>query len=136
MTSQTEKKEIALRDKEEITRDQGEITREGRYFTPQVDIYEADQGITILADLPGVNKENLDIDLRDSTLTITGHVKSLEERFKASYSEYEIGGYLRRFTLSDKIDQDRIHAELSDGVLKLELPKAEKLQPRDRKSVV
>lgn len=126
----TENKEITLREKEEIARDAAEPTRTGVYYTPAVDIFENEAAITVVADMPGVDKNELDIDLKDNILTITGQVRQPDERFQAVYREYGIGGYTRRFTLGNKVDQSKITATLKDGVLTLELPKAEAMRPR------
>jgi HSP20 family molecular chaperone IbpA len=125
-----EKKEIAVREKEQIAPTEGEPTREGVYYTPAVDIYADDEAITVTADLPGVKQEDLDIDLKEGVLTVTGHVAPPEGRLKPVYREYGIGGYTRRFTVGDKIDQAAISAKLENGVLELTLPKAERLKPR------
>lgn len=125
-----EKKEIEVREKEQIAKSEGEPTREGVYYTPAVDIYADDEAITVTADLPGVKKKDLEIDLREGVLTVTGHVSQPESRLRPVYREYGIGGYTRRFTVGDKIDQARISAKLNSGVLELRLPKAEKLKPR------
>ena len=129
MTSE-EKKEIALREKEEIRKDDGEPTKAGVYYSPVVDIYETDDAITLLADLPGVEKDGLNIHVEDRQLTITGEVKQPEDRLQPLYSEYGIGGYSRTFRLGDTIDQSKISASLKDGVLTLALPKADRLKPR------
>jgi HSP20 family protein len=125
-----EKKEIAVREKEQIAPAAGEPIREGVYYTPAVDIYETDEAITVVADLPGVRKEDLEIDLKEGVLTVTGHVTPPEGRLRPVYREYGVGGYTRRFTLGDKVDQQGIAARLVAGVLELELPKAERLKPR------
>ncbi len=125
-----EKKEIALREKEAIEKDKGELTRQGVYYLPHVDIHETQEAITLLADIPGVPKEELDIDLKENTLTIRGQVKEPEERFNPIYTEYGIGGYTRTFQLGDTIDQTKINASLNEGVLTLVLQKADKLKPR------
>jgi HSP20 family protein len=129
MTSE-EKKEIALREKEEIRKDDGEPTKAGVYYSPAVDIYETDDAITLLADLPGVEKDGLNIHVEDRQLTITGEVKQPEDRLQPLYSEYGIGGFSRTFRLGDTIDQSKISASLKDGVLTLALPKADRLKPR------
>lgn len=125
-----EKKELAHREKEPIERSAGEPTRSGIFYSPSVDIYQTDDAITLMADLPGVSRDNLDIDLKDSVLTITGSVGEDEDRPRPVYREYGIGGYMRRFTLSDKIDQGKISADLENGVLIVVLPKADSLKPR------
>ena len=130
MADNKEKKEIALREKEEINKHEGEPTRTGVSYLPLVDIYETDEAITLLSDLPGVKIEDLDVDVRDRQLTITAPVGKPDERFRPVYSEYGIGGYTRSFALGDAIDQTKISANLSDGVLTLVLPKADRLKPR------
>lgn len=129
MTDQ-EKKELAVREKEQIKPDEGEPTREGVYYTPAVDIYADDDAITVTADLPGVKQDDLEVDLKEGVLTVTGHVTPPESRLRPVYREYGIGGYTRRFNLGDKIDQAAISAKISNGVLELRLPKAERLKPR------
>ena len=108
-----------------------EQTKPGRIFTPAVDIFETEKEITLLADLPGVKAEGLNIDLRDNTLTLTGEVKPLEGPDEEDILiEYDTGTYYRQFTLSESIDQNKIDAQLQDGKLRLTLPKVEKATPR------
>lgn len=123
-------KEITVREKEEIKKEEGEPTKSGVYYSPVVDVYETEDAITVLADLPGVEKSDLDINVEDRQLTITGLVNEPEERFQPAYSEYGIGGYTRSFKLGDTIDQSGINASLKDGVLTLMLPKADRQKPR------
>ena len=123
-------KEIKVKEKQEVTTP-AEQTIPGLVFTPEVDIFETDKAITLLADIPGVKPEKLNIDLRDNVLTITGDVDRLEaadEEFLAM--EYETGRYYRQFTLSEVIDQTKIDAKLNLGVLRLSLPKVAKAAPR------
>ena len=123
-------KEIKLKEKQEIATP-AEQTRPGVVFAPNVDIFETDQQITLLADLPGVISQNLTIDLRDNILTVTGDVMPVENKEeKDLLIEYETGRYYRQFTLSNLIDQNKIDAQLKDGVLRLTLPKVEKATPR------
>jgi HSP20 family molecular chaperone IbpA len=96
-----------------------------------VDIFESDDRISVLADMPGVKPQDLKIDLRDSTLTLSGRVESDAGKGEASIAtEYQSGTYFRQFTLSEMIDQAKIEAKLIDGVLHLDLPKAERAKPR------
>lgn len=126
----TERQELKLKDKQEVTA-AAEQTTPGLVFTPDVDIFETDTEITLLADMPGVQTENLVIDLRDDVLTLTGDVYPFEgEQEQGILIEYEVGRYYRQFTLSEVIDQDRIDAELKSGVLRLILPKVKKASPR------
>ena len=108
-----------------------EQTRPGAVYAPSVDIFENDNSITVLADLPGVKKEDLKIDLRESVLTLTGHVTRPEGAKESDLvREYQPGTFFRQFTLSEAIDQAKIDARLTSGVLRLELPKVEKSRPR------
>ena len=123
-------KELKVQEKKEVS-GESEQTRPGGVFAPQVDIFETEQQITLLADLPGVAPDNLTVDLRDNILTLTGEVITLENADeKELFIEYEVGRYYRQFTLSDIIDQKRIDARMKDGVLRLTLPKVEKASPR------
>ena len=108
-----------------------EQTRPGPVYLPAVDIFETDAAITVLADLPGVKPEHLDIDLRDSVLTLKGRVSPHVSPSEVDVlREYEAGTFVRQFTLSETIDQAKIDAHLSDGVLRLVLPKVERAKPR------
>jgi HSP20 family molecular chaperone IbpA len=108
-----------------------EQTRPGAVYSPSVDIFESESSITVLADMPGVKAEDLKIDLRESVLTLTGPVTvAASAKESAVLREYQSGTFFRQFTLSETIDQSKIDAKLSDGVLRLELPKVAKAQPR------
>lgn len=123
-------KEIKVKEKQEVAAP-AEQTLEGLVFTPEVDIFETEKAITLLADIPGVTPEKLTIDLRDNVLTIAGDVDRQETSAEESLvMEYETGRYYRQFTLSEVIDQNKIDANLSQGVLRLNLPKVEKATPR------
>lgn len=123
-------KDIKVREKQELTTP-AEQTTPGAVFTPQVDIFETEKEITLLADMPGVKADKLNIDLRESILTITGDIEPVESASEEDVLiEYETGRFYRQFTLSEVIDQNRIDAKLGDGVLRLTLPKVEKATPR------
>jgi HSP20 family protein len=122
--------EIQASEKRELTPEKGELTHEGLYFTPAVDIYETEKELVLLADMPGVDVDGLDIDLEDNTLSIIGKIGAEEPEGEGLLTEYRLGNYFRNFSLTDVVDQSRISATLSDGVLKLTLPKAEKTVPR------
>jgi HSP20 family protein len=102
---------------------------EERYVEPPVDIYETEEGLVLLADLPGVSREGLEVRLEDNVLTIEGQAKHAFGG-EPVHREYELGHFFRQFDLSEQIDQGRIQAELKHGVLTLRLPKAEKAKPR------
>ena len=126
----TETKELQAKEKMEAAAP-AEPTMPGRVFTPAVDIFETDKEITLLADMPGVKVADLNIDLRDDTLTLTGAVTPFEgPQEEDILIEYDIGTYSRQFSLSEVIDQGKIDAQLTDGVLRLNLPKVEKATPR------
>jgi HSP20 family molecular chaperone IbpA len=126
----TESKALQAKVKTEVTT-QAEQTRPGLVFTPAVDILETDKEIMLLADMPGVKAEGLNIDLRENTLTLDGDVKSPEGSDEDEIlREYRTGKFYRQFTLSQVIDQGKIEAELKDGVLRLRLPKVEAATPR------
>jgi HSP20 family protein len=108
-----------------------EQTRPGPVYSPSVDIFENENTITVLADMPGVKAEDLKIDLRESVLTLTGRVAAPGSANESDVlREYQPGTFFRQFTLAETIDQTKIDAKLMDGVLRLELPKVEKARPR------
>lgn len=108
-----------------------EQTSPGLVFTPEVDIFETDKEITLLADMPGVKAKDLLIGLRKNVLSLDGEVELPEGADEADvFREYRTGKYSRQFKLSEIIDQSKIDAELKDGVLRLKLPKAEAAKPR------
>ena len=124
-------KEIELKEKKELKPTAGEGTRPGPVFIPAVDILEDPAGITIVADMPGVDGKNVDVDLKDNQLTITGRIDPVEgEKEVSLYKEFLYGDYIRQFTLSYVIDQNKITAKMEDGVLRLILPKVEKMKPQ------
>jgi HSP20 family protein len=102
-----------------------------RALMPRVDVLEDDSGITLLADLPGVPKDRLELKVEGDTLWIEGVVaQALPERLEAVYAEVRVPRYRRAFTLSRELDSGRIDANLKDGVLKLRIPKQAHAQPR------
>ncbi len=126
----TDSKELRVKDKQEVSTP-AEQTRPGLVFTPDVDIYETETGIVLLADMPGVEAKDLTIDLRDNVLTISGDIAPVEGAEEEDILiEYETGRFARQFTLADVIDQKKIEANLSHGVLRLTLPKVDKATPR------
>ena len=123
-------KELQVREKQELQAD-AEQTRPGVVFTPAVDIFESKEEITLLADMPGVASDGVTIDLQDDELKVAGEVEPQESDGETYLlREYEIGRVHRHFSLSDRIDQDKISASMKDGVLRLVLPKVEKAKPR------
>jgi HSP20 family molecular chaperone IbpA len=124
-------KEMTVKEKKEIDKAAGESTRPGPVFVPAVDIFENVNEIILLADMPGVDSKDVDIDLREGKLTIQGRIDRVEdEKESLVYQEFNWGDYSRQFSLSDVIDQNRITAKMDQGVLRLTLPKVEKAKPR------
>jgi len=129
MTDQ-ESKALQAKEKAEVTT-AAEQTRPGSVFTPAVDIFETEKEITLLADVPGVTADALNIDLHENVLTLDGDVHAPEGADEVDViREYRTGKYYRQFTLSQIIDQGKIKAELTNGVLRLRLPKIKAATPR------
>jgi len=125
-----ESRELQVKNKKEVEAKK-ELTHAGPVFVPPVDIFENKDALVLIADMPGVTSEGVDIHLKENELTISGRLKKEENRVTTPiYTEYESGGYLRSFTLSNVIDQTKIEASMKDGVLKVILPKAEAAKPR------
>ncbi len=122
-------KDLQIEEKQEVQAT-GESTRNVPVFVPAVDIYESENALTLVADMPGVPIENVDIDLDSDQLTIRGTIPPQDESGKEIFREYTAGDYYRQFTLSSDIDREKIQAAMKDGVLKLVLPKAEAAKPR------
>lgn len=100
-------------------------------FNPPIDIYVTDEGLVLLADLPGVSSETLELQVQDNKLTLFGRVENyVPEGALGRHEEYGIGDFLRSFILSDEVDHERISAKLTNGVLKVVLPKAARSEPR------
>lgn len=110
---------------------QAEAAREETVLRPPVDVIEDKGGITLYADLPGVPKEKLNLQIEADALTIEGEVSlDAPEGMEATHAELSIPRYRRMFTLSKELDTGKISAEFMHGVLKLRIPKAEHAQPR------
>jgi HSP20 family protein len=122
--------ELAVRDKKELV-SKDEKTSPGRYFIPYADIYETEDALTVVMEMPGVEKQALDIGVERDVVKVDGRIDfSKYDGMDPVYTEYNVGHYTRSFTLSNKIDQEQISAQLDDGVLTLTLPKAKEAQPR------
>jgi HSP20 family protein len=125
--------EMETRSKQEVqAQEKGrEQTRPGRYFLPDVDIFESDEGLRLWADMPGVDEKDIEVTLKDGMLTIEG-VVSLEmyRNLYPVYTEYNVGNYYRQFVVNEDIDVNHIEARIRNGVLEVSLPKAETARPR------
>jgi HSP20 family molecular chaperone IbpA len=108
-----------------------EHTRNGVCFRPNVDIQERDEELLVVADVPGVQSDSIDLDFDDGMLTIYAKVPSKQDHdHRYLLREYGVGDYYRTFRVSEAVDATKITAEYADGVLTLHLPKAEAVKPR------
>ena len=108
-----------------------ETTMPARVFVPTADIFESKDALTVILEMPGVEKDKVDVRVEDSVLTVEGRLDlSKYQGLKPLYTEYNVGHYARSFHLTNKIDQSKIAAELKDGVLSVTLPKVEEAKPR------
>jgi len=124
---------LEAHEKKELT-EKEEKTVPARYYVPNADIFETVDALTLVLEMPGVDKDDIEIGLHDDVLTIEGHINfSKYESMQPVYTEYNVGHYTRKFSVGRKIDQDKITAEIEDGVLTLLLPKAEEAKPRQIK---
>jgi len=122
--------ELQVQEKREVERQQ-EATVPARAFLPPTDIFESDDVLTLVMEMPGVDREAVDVNVENGVLRVEGRLDfSKYEGMQPVYTEYNIGHYRRSFSLSSKIEQDRISAQMQDGVLTLLLPKAEEAKPR------
>ena len=123
--------EIDVQKQEAQEMEGAERTRTGLVFVPNVDIYESGDDVVLLADMPGIDENTIDIMLEKNILTIRGFADDGErEGYGLAYSEYDTGDYERTFALSDEVDRNKIEATMKNGVLKLTLPRAEEARTR------
>jgi HSP20 family molecular chaperone IbpA len=115
--------------REQETREESTIP--ARVFVPSADIYETQDALTVILEMPGVEKRNVDVRVEDGVLSVLGKLDlSKYQGLQPLYVEYNVGHFSRSFQLSSKVDQSKIAAELKDGVLSLTLPKVEQAKPR------
>lgn len=123
--------ELTPKEKQEV---QGrEQMSPGRFFIPAVDIWEDEDGLTLRADMPGVDPEHVKVELADDVLSLEGQVALSDyEGLSPAYTEYNVGHFQRRFTVPDsgRYDRDRVQARLTNGVLEVSLPRSEAAKPR------
>jgi HSP20 family protein len=122
--------ELAVREKQELASKE-EKTYPGRYYVPVTDVFETDEALTVVMEMPGVERKDVNVALENDVLRVEGRIDFTKyEGLEPVYTEYNVGHFARTFTLSNRIDQERIGAQLEDGVLTLTLPKAKEAQPR------
>jgi HSP20 family protein len=122
--------ELAVREKQELSTKE-EKTTPGRYYVPAADIFETEDALTVILEMPGVQKNHVNVALENDVLRVDAQIDfSNYKDMEPVYTEYNVGHYTRGFTLSNKIDQSKISAQLDGGVLTLTLPKAKDALPR------
>lgn len=120
-----------MSERTEVSKTAQQSARNEASLMPPVDVLEDASGITLFADLPGVSKDKLNLQVEADMLTIEGEVTiPTPEGLEASYAEVGLPRYRRVFTLSKELDAGKVTAELANGVLKLRIPKAEHAKPR------
>ena len=103
----------------------------GRFYVPPTDVYETEDALTVVMEVPGVGREDVEVELKNDVLRVEGRIDSAKYGgLEPVYTEYGVGHWARSFSLSDKVDRERIGAQLEDGVLTLTLPKTAKAKPR------
>ena len=132
MANQTKELQVQEAEKLEVaTLSDVERDRARKVYVPRVDIYESQDDIVVVADMPGVDESSVDITLEKNVLTIGGYVEPVTpENYCLSYAEFEVGDYQRSFALSNQIDQENIRAAVKNGVLRVWLPKADAAKAR------
>jgi HSP20 family protein len=124
------KQELQVQRKRELDKKE-EGTIPVRVFMPTADIYETQDALKVILEMPGVEKGNVDVHVKDGVLNVEGRLDLTKYKgLQPLYTEYNIGHYSRSFRLSNKINQEKIGAELKEGVLSLTLPKVEEAKPR------
>ena len=127
----TEEKRIAISEKRQVDTSIHQELRSGNWFVPAADVYETPDKVVLVMDMPGVCFDCARVHIVDDELVVTGHVVHGEDQDDyVLYREYDVGHYHRHFGLSPAIDQGRIDATMSEGVLTIILPKAEEFKPR------
>jgi HSP20 family protein len=125
-----EKQELQVQQKREVDKAQ-ESTIPTRAYMPTADIYETEDALTVVLEMPGVSKDNVDVSVENGVLTVEGRIDFQRyEGLQPVYGEYNVGPYRRSFRISSQVDQNKITAEMRDGVITLALPKAEEAKPR------
>jgi HSP20 family protein len=122
--------EVAPREKREL-KEAEERTEAGKFFSPYTDIHETERAVIVTMEMPGVGKDAIDIQLEKGVLTVKGTIDSARyESVRPLYTEYNVGNFVRTFTVSPKVDAANISATVADGVLTVELPKAKEALAR------
>jgi HSP20 family protein len=124
------RQELAVQEKKELVSKE-EKTVPARYYVQNTDIHETDDALTVVMEIPGVEKKDIEVNIENDVLRVEGRIDVAKyEGLEPLYTEYNVGHFARAFTLSNKIDQQQISAQLNDGVLTLTLKKAKEAIPR------
>jgi HSP20 family protein len=130
MASQTSQQEVAPREKRELTQAE-ERTEAGKFFSPHTDIHETERAVLVMMEMPSVGKDSIDIQVEKGVLTVKGTIDPARyESVQPLYTEYNVGNFVRTFTVSPKVDAANISATVADGVLTIELPKTKEALAR------
>jgi len=122
--------ELQVQEKKEVVGKE-ESTVPSRYFLPNTDIYETDDALTVIMEIPGVGKEDIEVKIEDDVLRVEAKINFANyDGLEPLYTEYNVGHFARSFTLSNKLDQEQVSAHVEDGVLTLALKKAKEALPR------
>ena len=122
--------DLQVQQKHEVEKPQ-EPTMPMRAFLPTTDIFENDDALTVVLEMPGVDRDHINVSVENGVLTVEGRINfDNYKRMQPLYSEYNVGPFRRSFQISSRVDQARINAEMRDGVITLVLPKAEQTKPR------
>ena len=125
-----DQQELAVREKREVAAKE-ERTVPGRFYVPHTDVYETEDALTVVMEMPGAGREDVGIELKDDVLRVEGRIDFAKYGgVEPVYTEYNVGHWARSFSLPDKVDRERIGAQLEDGVLTLTLPKTAEARPR------
>ncbi|MDH3475272.1 MAG: Hsp20/alpha crystallin family protein [Rhodospirillales bacterium] len=128
-----ESKELKVQEKKELVSKE-EQTVPAKYYVPYTDIYETEDNLAVVMDMPGVQRDKLDVTVEKDVLKVEGKIDFANyDGLDPLYTEYNVGHFTRSFNLSNKIDQEKISAKMEDGVLTLILPKAKEAKPRQIK---
>jgi len=126
----SESQELQVQQKREVEK-KTEGTTPGRVFVPVTDIFETPEALTVVLEMPGVERGSIEANVENDVITIAGQIDfSKYEGMQPLYTEYNVGHYARSFEISNKVDQGKITAQMKDGVVTIVLPKAEQAKPR------
>lgn len=126
----SDSQELQVQQKREVER-KAEGTTLGRVFVPVTDIFETPDALTVVLEMPGVDRDSIEASVENDVVTIEGRLNFAKyEGMQPVYTEYNVGHFARSFAISNKIDQTKISAQMNDGVVTIVLPKAEQAKPR------